>query len=184
MCLFLLPKNNKYNKRILFMPIFRGKNFVSAVSDYKDSVRVATRSNVNLSGSVLTVDGVSLSDKDRVLLLGQTTASQNGIYTWSVSTSQLTRANDADGIFELSAGNKIYVEEGNSHAKSTWTLITQGVITPGTTSLVFAKEGRINATDVSGNYGGSGKTLQLSLDETGTIDSITAVDIELDGGSF
>ena len=96
------------------MPIFRGKNIVSAVSDYKDSVRVATRSSINLTGSVLTVDGVNLSDKDRVLLAGQSTQSQNGIYKWSSATNQLTRAEDADSIFELSPGTRVYVEEGNS----------------------------------------------------------------------
>lgn len=166
------------------MPIFRGKNLVSSVSDYKDSVRVATRTNINLASAILSVDGVSLSDKDRVLLLGQTTQSQNGIYTWSVSTSQLTRATDADSIFELSPGCKVYVEEGNSFRKTTWTLITPGIISPGTTSLVFAKEGRINETDISGNYGTSNKTLQITVDETGGIDSITEVDISVDGGEF
>jgi phage-related tail fiber protein len=166
------------------MPIFRGKNFVSSVSDYKDSVRVATRSNVNLSGNVSIIDGISLSDKDRVLLAGQTNQSQNGIYYWSVSTGKLTRALDADSIFELSAGNKVYVEDGNTQGKSSWVLVTQGVITPGTTSLVFSKESRINTTDVSGTYGSAGKTVVLSLDETGEINSISEVDINVDGGEF
>jgi hypothetical protein len=166
------------------MPIFRGKNIVSAISDYKDSVRTATRSNVDVSANILTIDGISLDDKDRVLLLGQANQSQNGIYTWSTATKKLTRSNDADSIFELSPGNKVYVEEGVSHAKTTWTLITQGIITPGTTGLVFAKEGRVSISDVSGNYGGPGKTLQITTDETGLINSITAIDIELDGGSF
>jgi hypothetical protein len=166
------------------MPIFRGKNFVSAASDYKDSVKVATRTNINLSSNVVSIDGVGLSDKDRILLLGQSPASQNGIYTWSVSTSKLTRSLDADSIFELSAGNKVYVEEGNSLAKTTWTLITQGVITPGTTSLVFAKESRIGTSDVSGTYGGPGKTLTIELDETGVINSITETNISMDGGTY
>ena len=166
------------------MPIFRGKNFVSAVSDYKDSVRVATRSNITVAGTVSTVDGITLADKDRVLLVGQSNQSQNGIYTWSSATSKLTRSNDADSIFELSSGNKIYVEEGNTLGKSSWTLITQGVITPGTTAIVFSKESRINATDVSGTYGSAGKTVILALDETGEINSISEVDISVDGGEF
>jgi phage-related tail fiber protein len=166
------------------MPIFRGKNFVSAVSDYKDSVRLATRSNINLSANVSIIDGTSLNDKDRVLLTGQTNQVQNGIYSWSTATSKLTRSLDADSIFELSAGNKVYVEEGNTQGKSSWTLITQGVITPGTTALVFSKESRINSTDVSGIYGSSGKTVVLSLDETGEINSISEVDISVDGGEF
>ena len=125
------------------MPIFRGKNFVSSVSDYKDSVRVAVRSNINLSGTVTIVDGVTLSDKDRVLIAGQSVASQNGIYVWSSSTSQLTRAEDADSAFELSPGNRVYVEEGNSHSQTNWVLITTGIIVPGVTSIVFAKESHV-----------------------------------------
>lgn len=166
------------------MPIFRGKNFVSAVSDYKDSVRVASRSNLNTAAIILSIDGVTLVDKDRVLLVGQTNQSQNGIYAWSSATSKISRAVDADSIFELSAGNKVYVEEGNTQGKSSWTLITQGVITPGTTALVFSKESRINATDVSGTYGSAGKTVVLALDETGEINSISEVDISVDGGEF
>lgn len=166
------------------MPIFRGKNFVSAVSDYKDSVRVASRSNLNTAAIILSIDGVTLADKDRVLLVGQTNQSQNGIYAWSSATSKISRAFDADSIFELSAGNKVYVEEGNTQGKSSWTLITQGVITPGTTALVFSKESRINATDVSGTYGSAGKTVVLALDETGEINSISEVDISVDGGEF
>jgi hypothetical protein len=166
------------------MPIFRGKNFVSAVSDYKDSVRVATRSNINVAADIFAIDGLSLSDKDRVLLVGQTNQVQNGIYSWSVATSKLTRAIDADSIFELSSGNKVYVEEGNTQGKTSWTLITHGSITPGTSSLVFSKETRINSTDVSGNYGGAGKTLEISVDETGQINSISQVDISVDGGEF
>lgn len=166
------------------MPIFRGKNFVSAVSDFKDSVRVATRSNVDIASNVIAIDGITLSDKDRVLLLGQSTASQNGIYVWSVSNMRLKRADDADSLFELSPGNKVYVEEGNSFSKTTWTLITQGLISPGTTPLVFAKESRIGTSDVSGTYGGAGKTLEITVDETGVINSITEIDISVDGGSY
>jgi len=166
------------------MPIFRGKNFVSSASDYKDSVRVATRSNINVGANIMTIDGISLADKDRVLLVGQTNQVENGIYSWSVATSRLTRAIDADSIFELSSGNKVYVEEGNTQGKTSWTLITQGSITPGTSSLVFSKESRINTIDISGTYGGPGKFLEISVDETGQINSITEHDIDMDGGSF
>lgn len=184
MHLFPFVNKHKYIKWILVMPIFRGKNFVSAVSDYKDSVRVATRSNINISATILAVDGISLDDKDRVLLLGQTAQNQNGIYTWSSATGRLTRATDSDSIFELTPGNKVYVEEGNNLARTTWTLITQGVITPGTTNLVFAKESRIGTTDISGTYGNATKTLQITVDETGEINEISAVDISVDGGEF
>lgn len=166
------------------MPIFRGKNFVSSVSDYKDSVRVAVRSNINLSGTVTIVDGVTLSDKDRVLIAGQSVASQNGIYVWSSSTSQLTRAEDADSAFELSPGNRVYVEEGNSHSQTNWVLITTGIIVPGVTSIVFAKESHVGPVAQFGTFGAANKTLQVQIDESGQVDSVTEYEIDLDGGEF
>lgn len=166
------------------MPIFRGKNFVSSVSDYKDSVRSAVRSNINLSGTVTVIDGVTLSDKDRVLVAGQSLAAQNGIYVWSSSNSRLTRAEDADSLYELSAGNHIYVEEGSIHSKSNWVLISTGVIVPGISNIVFSKESRIGPVDLTGSYGAANKTLQIQVDESGQIDSVTETDIDLDGGEF
>jgi phage-related tail fiber protein len=166
------------------MPIFRGKNFVSAVSDYKDSVRVAVRSNINLSGTVSVVDGVTLSDKDRVLVAGQSSATQNGIYIWSSADSRLIRASDADSAFELSAGNRVYVEEGNTNAQTNWVLISTGVISPGISNIVFAKENKIGPVAQFGTFGSANKTLQIQLDETGQVSSINEIDISLDGGNF
>ena len=166
------------------MPIFRGKNFVSSVSDYKDSVRAAVRSNINLSGTVTVIDGVTLSDKDRVLVAGQSLASQNGIYVWSSANSRLLRAEDADSMYELSAGNRIYVEEGTSNEKTNWVLITTGIIVPGVSSIVFAKEGHVGPVAQYGTFGSANKTLQIQVDESGRVDSVTEIDIDLDGGSF
>jgi hypothetical protein len=166
------------------MPIFRGKNFVSSVSDYKDSVRVAVRSNINLTGTVSIIDGVTLTDKNRVLVAGQTILSQNGIYVWISATSKLTRAEDADSQFELSSGNRIYVEEGNTHSLTNWVLISTGIIVPGISNIVFAKESHVGPVAQYGTFGAANKTIQIQVDESGQVDSVTEIDIELDGGSF
>jgi hypothetical protein len=51
-------------------------------SDFKQSVRVVNTTNVNLTGGApSTVDGVSLVAQNRILVIGQSTASQNGLYT-------------------------------------------------------------------------------------------------------
>ena len=81
------------------MPIFRGKNIVSAVSDYKDSVRVVARTNYVLADDVYTIDQINLADQDRVLLVAQQNPVQNGIYVWSADTHKLTRSRDADSAF-------------------------------------------------------------------------------------
>ena len=162
------------------MPIFRGKNFVSAVSSFKDSARVASRTNLPITNSVAVVDGVSLVDKDRVLLAGQSNPVQNGIYTWSSATQKLSRSLDADSIFELNPGTKVYVAEGNANGKSTWAMITTGVINPGVTSIIWAKENHIETDNAPGTYGSASKTLQVVLDETGQVDGITEFELNTD----
>jgi len=166
------------------MPIFRGKEHVSAASDYKDSVRVATRSNVNLATPIYSIDDVVLIHKDRVLLAGQENPAENGIYAWNSLTSKLRRATDADSSMEVSAGLKVYVEEGTLYTQASFVLVTPGAITLGSTPLTFARETRISGYDKAGTYGAPNKTITMTLDETGQISSIAAVDIDLDGGNF
>ena len=166
------------------MPIFRGKQFVSAESDYKDSVRVVQRSNINLNTLIYTVDNTSLVHKDRVLLVNQTNSAQNGIYTWNSLSSKLVRSDDADNSNEISAGLKVYVEEGAVNAKTTWVLITPGIITLGTTALTFVRENRLGALDTAGTYGSGSKSVQLTIDEYGMITQVAEVDINLDAGEY
>jgi len=166
------------------MPIFRGKQFVSAESDYKDSARVVQRTNINLNTLIYTIDNINLVHKNRVLLVGQTTTSQNGIYTWNSLSSKLVRSDDADSNNEVSAGLKVYVEEGAINAKTTWVLITPGVITLGTTALTFVRENRLGALDTAGTYGSGSKSVQITVDEYGMITQVTEVDLNLDAGEF
>lgn len=166
------------------MPIFRGKEFVSAASDLKDSVRLATRSNVDLAAPLFSIDGVTLAGKNRVLLAGQTNSAQNGIYVWNAITSRLVRAPDADSGTELNAGMKVYVEEGTQNSQSNWIMITPGQIIIGSTALTFAKQNRIGNFDYSGTYGSADKSVTLTIDESGQISAIVEVDISLDAGFF
>lgn len=166
------------------MPIFRGKEFVSHVTDSKDSVRVVARTHVPLLGSIWVIDDITLVHRDRVLLAGQTNSAQNGIYIWNSVTGRLVRAPDADSLYEVSGGMRVYVEEGTDNAQTFWTLTTPGVITLGTTGLTFYRENRIGNFDHSGTHGSASKTNVITLDESGQITSITAVNIDLDGGEF
>jgi hypothetical protein len=82
---------------------------------WKDSCRVATQSNVNLSSPGATIDGVTMASQDRVLVRAQTTASQNGIYIWNGAAVAMTRALDASTFAELEQAVTT-VEEGTSAA--------------------------------------------------------------------
>lgn len=115
--------------------------------DVKQSVRVATVSNITLSGAQ-TIDGVSAIAGDRVLVKNQTTGSQNGIYV--VAAGSWSRATDADTDTEVTAGMFTFVTEGTVNADTGWVLTTNDTITVGTTSLAFAQfsgAGQITAGD-------------------------------------
>lgn len=84
---------------------------------WKDSVRVATQSNINLSSPGSTIDGITMATNDRVLVFNQSTASQNGIYIWNGSATPMTRALDASTSAELEQA-VVTVEEGTSAGTS------------------------------------------------------------------
>ena len=85
---------------------------------WKDSCRVATQTNINLSSPGASMDGVSLSAGDRVLVKAQTIGSENGIYIWNGAAIAMTRALDANTAAELEQAIAT-VEEGTS-AGTSW----------------------------------------------------------------
>lgn len=85
---------------------------------WKDSARVATQSNINLSSPGATIDGITMASQDRVLVRNQSTQSQNGIYVWNGAATALTRSLDASTFAELEQAI-ITVEEGTD-AGTTW----------------------------------------------------------------
>jgi len=141
-------------------------NAVSAGIDVHTPVRVAQSTNLNATynngtagvgatltnagtQTALTVDGVALSVNDRVLVFGQTTGTQNGVYTvttvGSGSTNWvLTRATDADtyGVNnpnKLDQGSYFYVTAGSTNAGNAYICTNVGTITFGTTAITFAQ---------------------------------------------
>ena len=85
---------------------------------WKDSARVGTQSNINLSSPGATIDGITMASQDRVLVRNQSTQSQNGIYVWNSAATALTRSLDASTFAELEQAI-ITVEEGTD-AGTTW----------------------------------------------------------------
>ncbi len=80
---------------------------------WKDNVRVAATANVSLASPGAAIDGVTLANGDRVLLLGQTATAENGIYIFTDGTSPLVRAEDASTSDELESA-VVTVDEGSS----------------------------------------------------------------------
>jgi hypothetical protein len=118
--------------------------------DYKQSVRVVTVSNVTLSGGAPSqVDGVTLSLNDRVLVTGQSTGSQNGLYyvttVGSGSNGTWARSQDGNQTGEIEAGMIIMVTEGNTYADTQWKLTTNDPIVIGSSDMVFVQNYSANS---------------------------------------
>lgn len=105
---------------------------------WKDSVRVASVANINLSSPGATIDGITMATNDRFLAKDQTTGSQNGIYIYNGSAVAATRAPDMDAAAEVEQAVTT-VEEGTS-AGSTFRQTAVNV-TLNTTSLVWVNFG-------------------------------------------
>jgi hypothetical protein len=69
----------------------------------KDPCVVATQGNIDLDSPGATIDGVTMSAGDRVLVKAQSDDTENGIYLWTGATSAMTRALDASTATELNS---------------------------------------------------------------------------------
>ena len=110
--------------------------------DYKQAVRVITLTNITLSGGAPSqVDSVNLSLNDRVLVAGQNTASQNGLYYVTTvgtgSNGTWARSIDGNETGEIQAGMIVMVTEGTIYHDSQWKLTTNDPIVIGSSALVF-----------------------------------------------
>ena len=151
--------------------------------DVKNSVRVATTANGTLASAFAngqTVDGVSLSTGDRILLKNQSTGSENGIYTVNASGAP-TRATDFDANSEVTGGAFFFVEEGTVNADNGFALTNDGSITVGTTALTFTQfsgAGQVIAGDALTK---SGNTLNVAVDNSSIEISSDALRVKASG---
>jgi len=146
------------------------KGFVEATSqglDVKDSCVAATTANITISTALNngdTLDGVTLSTNDRVLVKDQSTASQNGIYV--VGSSPARAADLATGA--NAAGFFTFVEKGTVNADNGFVCTSDsGSAVVGTNNLTIAQfsgAGQITAAD---GLQKSGNTLSVDLKSNG-----------------
>lgn len=162
------------------------KAYVDSVTSglsVKTPVKVATTGNLNAtynngagtltanSNFALSVDGVTVSVNDRILVKDQSTAAQNGFYKVTATGSGsaafvLTRTPDADAASELVAGAFAFVEEGTANADNGYVLSTDGAVTLGTTAINFEQfsgAGQISAGD---GLSKTGNALSLNVDDS------------------
>ena len=161
------------------------KGFVEATSqglDVKDSCVAATTANITISTALNngdTLDGVSLSTNDRVLVKDQSTASQNGIYV--VGSTPARAADLATGA--NAAGFFTFVEKGTVNADNGFVCTSDsGSAVVGTNNLTIAQfsgAGQITAAD---GLQKSGNTLSVDLKSNGGL-VIESTEIAVDLGA-
>ena len=163
------------------------KAYVDSVAnglDVKASVRVATTAALaastydNGAGTItadangaLTIDGVTVSENDRVLVKNQASAVQNGLYKVTATGSGaaawvLTRTPDGDEAIEITGGAFVFVEEGTANADNGYVFTHNGTPTLGSDNITvaqFSGAGQISAGDALTK---TGNTLDVAVDDT------------------
>jgi hypothetical protein len=107
--------------------------FSQSTSSFTNA-RCATTANISLIGTQ-TIDGVSVSVGNVVLVKNQTTKSQNGIYI--VSSGSWTRSTELDASSEFINWKTIYVSDGTISGDSTWYLYVGSSFSLGTSDVVW-----------------------------------------------
>lgn len=129
------------------------QNYVLGKTDAKDAVNLLADTNIALTGSTpLTIDSATATNGMRIALVGQSTASQNGIYDLAITGGSytLTRSSDFDqvndaGGTEVTSGAYFKVISGTVYSGWEAVLTTNDPIVIDTTSLTFA----VNPTVIS-----------------------------------
>lgn len=131
-------------------------------SSVKDPVRLVSTENINtLSGLNHTIDGVSITNNNRVLLVGQSDPRQNGIYI--TSSSVWSRTLDADSGNELPPGTTVFAREGKFYSGTGWILMSSGSQTVlGVTALNFKQ-----FTGITSDIAGRGLYLESNVVHVG-----------------
>ena len=111
---------------------------VAAGLTWKNAVRAASTANITLAAPGATIDGVTLSAANRVLLKNQSAASENGIWDWNGAASPLTRSSDADSAGDLKPGSAVSVTEGSVNADKSFMITSDAAITIGTTAMTWS----------------------------------------------
>ena len=167
----------------------------------------ATLTNAGAQAA-LSIDGVSLSVGNRVLVYNQASAFQNGVYTvttvgsgstnWVLTRSSDTNTYSPTSTSALGEGDYFYVQSGNTGAGESYVMTTTGPIIFGTTGITFTQffaaqvysagtgltlsgtQFSITNTAVtSGSYGAANKTLTATVNAQGQLTALADTPIAI-----
>jgi hypothetical protein len=150
------------------------QNYVLGKIDAKDSVSLLSTTNVPLTGATpLIIDGATVTDQQSVGLIGQSTASANGIYVFTDlgATYSLARREDSDSSAKVTEGMYFPVTQGTDYQGYEVLLTTPDPIVLGTTALTFVAYPTV-LTQIAGDMLlKSGNTWSVDLASLGGLES-------------
>jgi len=151
--------------------------------DPKQNVRASSTVAVTLATGVENGDsfgGVTLVTGDRILLMHQAAAEENGIWVVAASGSP-TRATDSDGTpsNEVTLGNYVFVTQGTNGGKGFWLYSSNAAapettIVPGTDTQLWQQFNAGSAYTASNGITLNSADFQLNLAGLGTATIVTA----------
>ena len=161
------------------------KGYVDGVAqglDIKESCQAATTANITIATTLNngdTLDGVTLSTNDRVLVKNQNTASENGIYKVGSSPARvddLASGADASGAFT-------FVESGTVNGDNAFVCSSdKGSAVVGTNNLTFVQFSGAGQVIAGNGIDKSGNTLSVDLKSNGGL-VIESTEIAVDLGA-
>jgi len=159
------------------------KSYVDAAVNglaWKASVRAATTANITLSGPQ-TIDGVSIIAGQRVLVLAQTDAEDNGIYV--AAAGAWSRSTDMDSWSEVPAA-AVFVEEGTANGDKAFVCVSDQGGTLGTTDIDFVQFSASAAYTGGDGITITGNDIAIDQDGQGLQFSGGQLALELDGSTL
>lgn len=138
----------------------------------KGAVVCASSSNVSITSAPSTIDGITMSAGMQVLLYGQSTPSQQGVYQWNSAGAAMPRATNWATSTQAVLGSFWIVEQG-TNADTIAVCTNDTAITIGTTTPAFAFRGAGGAVSGSTSVLNNSSTLSVITSGAGIIGDAT-----------
>jgi hypothetical protein len=145
------------------------KQYVDSVIqglDIKESVKVTTTTNIILNG-IHTIDGIVLSEDDRILVKNQNNSVENGIYL--VKANAWIRSSDLQTGQIIDRAIFVFIESGDIYKNNGWilNLSTNSSLTIGNDNLLYTQFSGAGLINAGNNLVKNGNNLNLNSDIIG-----------------
>ena len=131
-----------------------------------DSVESAT-GKLTLTSTITKIDNIQIEVGDEILLVSQTDKTQNGVYVVEdLNTPTLVRRDDFAVGKVILNNTFVNVMQGTTKGDTRWTIVSDGVLTCGTSNFTFIKDvdtasGSVNV--IKSSITGDGSTTSFNI---------------------